>query len=212
MLRDAPAILMSRIAVHRRRGEFETARRLFSEFKLHDDLGDWPPMEDGVPELRSLADLGLSLFACRLLERMGVVYAGQLSRFSQNQLRGHVHLGTWRMIKKIRVALGRANLDLREPPSDEPPGRRPPLARWLERRHRRLQRRRLRRRIRHLSDRRKRQIMELVEKNVSEREISRRLGYRSHTTVWAVKREMRGRMTNDEASRRAGNERMTKSE
>jgi hypothetical protein len=194
MLREPRQILLARIAIHRHRGERETARLLYAELKRHDDEGDWSDFDDCPGELRSLADLGLSLFACRLLERMGVAYAGELSRFSKDQLRSHVHLGTRRMLKKFRTVLGRADLNLREPLPDEPPPQRPPLAKHLERRHRRNRRRRLRR----LSERRKRQIMYLVSKNVSEREISRRLGYRSHTTVWAVKREMRGKMTNDE--------------
>jgi hypothetical protein len=189
MLRTPRQIQLARIAIHRRRGERDIARALYAELKRCDDDEDWRDFDDCPDELRSLADLGLSLFACRLLERLGVVYAGELARYSKEQLRGHIHLGRWKMIRKIRVALGRANLDLREPLPDEPPPRRPPLARHLERRHRRHCRRRLRR----LSERRKRQIMYLVSKNVSEREISRRLGYRSHSTVWAVKREMRGK-------------------
>jgi hypothetical protein len=189
MLRDPRKIQLARIAIHRQRGELDVARKLYAELKREDDDGDWRHFDECPNELRSLADLGLSLFACRLLERMGVVYAGELARYSKEQLRGHVHLGRWKMIRKIRVALGRANLDLREPALDEPPPHRPPLAKFVERRYRRHRRRRLRR----LSECRKRQILYLVSKNVSEREISRRLGYRSHSTVYAVKREMRER-------------------
>lgn len=190
MLRTPREIQLARIAIHRRRGEYATARLLYAELKCHDDEGDWPNFDDCPNEMRSLADLGLSLFACRLLERLGVRYAGELSRLSEADLRAHVYLGSPRMLTKIRTALGRANLDLREASTEEQPPRRPPLARHLERRHRRRQRRRLRR----LSERRKRQIMYLVGKRISEREISRRLGYRSHSTVYAVKREMRERL------------------
>ncbi|HET6878675.1 MAG TPA: hypothetical protein VFI31_00800 [Pirellulales bacterium] len=200
MLRTPRQVQLARIAIHRSRGERDVARRLYAELKRHDDEGDWPNFDDCPNEMRSLADLGLSLFACRRLERLGVRYAGELARFSKAELRAHVHIGSWRMLKKIRVALARANLELREPLPDEPPPRRPPLARHLERRHRRH----VRRRSRRLSERRKRQIMYLVSKNVSEREISRRLGYRSHSTVYAVKREMRGRMTKDEPPAKAG--------
>ncbi|MGH7137151.1 MAG: helix-turn-helix domain-containing protein [Pirellulales bacterium] len=194
MLRDPRKIQLARIAIHRQRGELDVGRRLYAELKLHDDEGDWPHCDDCPNELRSLYDLGLSLFACRLFERMGVVYAGELARYSKAELRGHVHLGRWKMIRKIRLALSRADLDLREPAPDEPPPRRPPLAKYIERRYRRYRLRRLRR----LSERRKRQILYLVSQNVSEREISRRLGYRSHSTVYAVKREMREKMTNVE--------------
>ena len=184
MLPSPREILIHRMLLHRRRGEYDVSAELRHEIKGHDKLGDWTVEPDECPsELRSLVDLGFSLFACRLFEQHGVMYAGDLAQWSENQLRSITHLGTARMIKKVRDVLQTCGLTLREPRPDEPPPRRAPLARWLERRRRRH--------LRRLSQRRKRQIMELVAKNVSEREISRRLGYRSHTTVWAVKREMR---------------------
>lgn len=186
MLRTPREIHLARIAIHRRRGEPDVARRLYAELKRRDDDGDWDDFDDCPSEQRSLADLGLSLFACRLLEYMGVRYAGELSRHSAEELRANVYLGKPRMLKKLRVALGRANLDLRDTLPGERARCRPKLARRLERCYRRRQRR-----LRRLSEFRKRQIMYLVGKNISEREISRRLGYRSHSTVYAVKRELR---------------------
>lgn len=180
-------MLLRRIQVHRWRGEYDTARLLWQEYKRRDKLGDWSIDDECPGELRSLVDLGFSLFACRLLEREGIVYAGDLAQRSAAELRAMVHIGRPRMLAKIRAALAHVGLRLRRRRPGEPRPRRPPLARQLERRRRR---RRLRR-IARLSERRKRQIMYLVSQNVSEREISRRLGYRSHTTVWAVKREMR---------------------
>jgi hypothetical protein len=179
-------ILVRRMLLHRGRGEYDVASELRHEIKGHDKRGDWVSPPDECPgELRSLVDLGFSLFACRLFEQHGVVYAGDLAKWSEGQLRSITHLGTRRMVRKVRNALQACGLHLREPVPGERPSHRAPLARWLERRRRR--------RLKRLTQRRKRQIMDLVLQNVSEREISRRLGYRSHTTVWAVKREMRAK-------------------
>ena len=177
-------ILLSRVVVHLARGEYDVCRALRREIQSRDKARGWTMPADECPgELRSLADLGFSLFVCRIFERHGVVYAGDLARWSEAQLRSVTHLGTRRMIKKIYEVLQSCGLTLRDPEPGEPKPRRPPLARWLERRRRhRLKRR---------SDRRRRQIEHLLSRGVSEREISRRLGYRSHTTVWAVKRAMR---------------------
>jgi hypothetical protein len=187
MLLTPREILLNRMLLHRSRGQYDIAAELRHEIKGHDKRGDWELEPDECPgDLRSLVDLGFSLFACRHFEEHGVIYAGDLAKLSENQLCSITHLGTPRMVKKVRDALQACGLNLREPQPDEPPPRRAPLARWLERRrHRHLKR---------LSQRRKRQIMHLVSRNVSEREISRRLGYRSHTTVWAVKREMREKL------------------
>ena len=187
MIPDPRDILLGRILIHRRRGEYDVAKTLWREIQRRDDTADWAIPEDCPGELRSLADLGFPLFACRLLEREGIVYAGDLCQWSSGQLRSVMHLGTPQMLHKIRHVLTSLGLTLRRARRGEAPRHRPPLARWLERR-------RIRRRRRRLSERRKRQIMYLVSKNVSEREISRRLGYRSHTTVWAVKREMRAKV------------------
>jgi hypothetical protein len=187
MIPNPRDILLRRIQIHRRRGEFDIAKTLWREMQRRDDTGDWSIPEDCAGELRSLVDLGFPLFACRFLEREGLVYAGDLCQWSEEQLRSILHIGTPRMLYKIRDVLASVGLKLRDSRPGEPPPRRRPLARWLEHRRHRLRRRRL-------SERRKRQIMYLVSQNISEREISRRLGYRSHTTVWAVKREMRGKV------------------
>ena len=180
-------MFLRRIQVHRWRGEYDVARLLWQEYTRHEELADWPIDDDCPGELRSLVDLGFSLFACRLLEREGIVYAGDLAKRSAADLRAILHIGSPQMLEKIRKALANVGLRLRRRRPGEPRPHRPPLARHVERHHRRHRRRR----IAQLSERRKQQIMYLVSKNVSEREISRRLGYRSHTTVWAVKREMR---------------------
>lgn len=177
-------ILLNRVVLHRVRGEYDVSTALRREIQSLDKHRGWTMPADECPgEFRSLVDLGFSLFVCRIFERHGVVYAGDLARWSEAQLRSVTHLGTRRMIKKVYEVLQSCGLTLRDPEPGEPRPRRPPLARWLERRRRhRLKRR---------SDRRRRQIEHLLSHGVSEREIARRLGYRSHTTVWAVKRSMR---------------------
>lgn len=177
-------ILIGRMVLHRTRGEYDVAAVLRHEIKTRDKGQGWTMPPDECPgELRSLVDLGFSLFACRLFERHGVVYAGELAAWSEDQLRSVTHLGTRRMIEKVYRVLQSCGLQLRDPRPGEPRPRRAPLARWLERRRRhRLKRR---------GERRRRQIEYLLSKNVSEREIARRLGYRSHTPIWAVKRAMR---------------------
>jgi hypothetical protein len=197
MLPTLREILINRMLLHRRRGEYDVAAELRHDIKGHDKQGDWAVEPDECPgEHRNLVDLGFSLFACRLFEQHGMMYAVDLAQWSENQLRSVTHLGTPRMIKKVRDVLQICGLMLREPRPEEPPPRRAPLARWLERRRRRH--------LRRLSQRRKHQIMELVARNVSAREISRRLGYRSHTTVWVVKREMRSKASGTGYSRAGG--------
>lgn len=177
-------ILIGRLLLHRARGEYDVAATLRHEIKSRDKGGGWTMPTDECPgELRSLVDLGFSLFACRIFERHGVVYAGDLARWSEAQLRSVTHLGTRRLVEKIYRVLQSCGLTLRDPEPGEPAPRRAPLARWLERRRRHRRKRR--------SEHRRRQIEHLLSRGISEREISRRLGYRSHTTVWAVKRAMR---------------------
>src|SRR5579872_4960811 len=142
MLLTPREILIQRMLLHRRRGEYDVAAELRHEIKGHDKRGDWLIEPDECPgELRSLVDLGFSLFACRLFEQHGVIYAGDLAQCSENRLRSITHLGTPRMIKKVRDVLQTCGLMLRDPRPDEPPPRRAPLARWLERRRRRRLRR-----------------------------------------------------------------------
>ncbi|HVA51370.1 MAG TPA: hypothetical protein VNH11_33825 [Pirellulales bacterium] len=177
-------ILIGRMLVHRTRGEYDVAAVLRHEIKTRDKGEGWTMPPDECPgELRSLVDLGFSLFACRVFEQHGVVYAGDLAQWSEAQLRSVTHLGRPRMVKKVHDVLRACGLRLRDPQPGERPPRRAPLARWLERRRRRRFKRR--------SERRRRQIEYLLSKNVAEREIARRFGYRSHTPVWAVKRAMR---------------------
>lgn len=176
-------ILLRRIELHRYYREPNVVRELSRRLRRLDRTGRWPPVIDCSPLARSLVDLDLPLRFCRRLERFGIVYAGELATWTPERLKLLDPRRGDELVARAREALASVGLSLGMSHFSTLGHRQPPLTAWLVRRRHRKRRR--------LSSTRKQIICDLLAQGLSEREISRRLGYRSHTTVWAVKREMR---------------------
>jgi DNA-binding CsgD family transcriptional regulator len=189
-------ILLRRIRLHRKSGERSIARELMLRLRAADRDNDWPAPSECPPLERSLVDLDLPLRLCQRLERHGLIYARDAVRWSAERFRALDAVRGERIAARVRAALVSVGLSLRERSADGSLSSPGPLASRVARISHSMQTRR-RRRIQPnlLTPRRKQRIMELVARGLSEREISRLLGYRSHTTVWSVKREMRLRGT-----------------
>lgn len=193
MLSPTPRqILLRRIRLHRKSGERSIARELLRRLRMADRDNHWPAPTECPPLERSLVDLDLPLRLCRRLERHGLIYARDAVRWPAERFRALDAVRGERIAARVRAALASVGLALRERSADSSLSSPGPLASRVARVSRSMQTRR-RRRIQPnlLTPRRKQRIMELVARGLSEREISRLLGYRSHTTVWSVKREMR---------------------
>ena len=183
-------ILLRRIRLHRASGEKSIARELLRRLRAADRDNHWPAPIECPPLERSLVDLDLPLRLCGRLERHGLIYARDAVRWSAERFRALDAVRGERIAARVRAALTSIGLTLRERSADSSLSSPGPLASRVARVSRSMPtRRRIQPNL--LTPRRKQRIMELVRRGLSEREISRLLGYRSHTTVWSVKREMR---------------------
>ncbi len=183
MIPSPREILLRRIELHRRYHEANVVRELSRRLHRLDRTGRWPPMVDCSPLARSLVDLDLPLRFCRRLERVGIVYAHELAPWTPERLKQLDPRRGDELVARAQAALASVGLSLGMSRFSTVGHRQAPLTAWLVRRRHRSRRR--------LPPTRKQIICDLLAQGLSEREISRRLGYRSHTTVWAVKREMR---------------------
>lgn len=202
MLSPSPRqILLRRIRLHRKSGERSIARELLRRLRAADRDNQWPAPSECPPLERSLVDLDLPVRLCQRLERHGLVYARDALRWSTERFRALDAVRGERIAARVRAALASVGLALRERSADGSPVPQGPLSSRVARVSRSIPGRRPRRiQPNLLTPQRKRRIMELVRRGLSEREISRILGYRSHTTVWSVKREMRLRDTGERPS------------
>lgn len=176
-------ILLRRIELHRYYREPNVVRELSRRLRRLDRTGRWPAVVDCSPLARSLVDLDMPLRFCRRLERFGIVYAHELAPWTPERLKQLDPRRGDELVSCARAALASVGLSLGMSRFATLGHRQPPLTAWLVRRRHRQRRR--------LPPTRKQIICDLLAQGLSEREISRRLGYRSHTTVWAVKRELR---------------------
>lgn len=179
-------ILLRRIELHRSYREPNVVRELSHRLHRLDRTGRWPPVVDCSPLARSLVDLDMPLRFCRRLERVGIAYAHELAPWTPERLKMLDPRRGDELVACARTALASVGLSLGMSRFTTLGHRQAPLTAWLVRRRHRRRRR--------LSSTRKQLIYDMLAQGLSEREISRRLGYRSHTTVWAVKREMRRAM------------------
>lgn len=193
MLPPSPRqILLRRIRLHRKSGERSIARELLLRLRANDRDNRWPAASECPPLERSLVDLDLPVRLCQRLERHGLIYARDAVRWSAERFRALDAVRGERIAARVRAALASIGLALRERSADGSLVPQGPLASRVARVSRSIPgRRRGRIQPNQLTPQRRRRIMELVQRGLSEREISLILGYRSHWTVWNVKREMR---------------------